>query len=358
MSPYKAIAVVRGHNHADLGHAEHGFRAAVLAGLAARPRTISPRWLYDQRGSELFEQITQLPEYYLTRAEREILTARASEIGHLTGPDRVVVEFGSGSATKTPLLLSAVTPAAYVPIDVSAEFLRESAAALAERFPGLAITPIVGDFLQPLSLPSDISGTPRLGFFSGSTIGNMTVPEAVDFLRKIAGTLGDEAMLLIGIDRIKDAAVLEAAYDDKQGVTAEFNLNLLHRINRELRASVPVEAFRHRALWNDAESRIEMHLEALRDVGFSIEDHYFSIAKGETIHTENSLKYGPRDARVLLRAGDWEPVAEWTDESQRFALILAAHRQSPRMERAVYNTEWASRSAPSRPASRSAAETR
>jgi uncharacterized SAM-dependent methyltransferase len=163
-----------------------------------------------------------------------------------------------------------------------------------------------------------------MGYFAGSTIGNMTVPVAVEFLRATARTLGEGALLLIGIDRIKDAKRLIAAYDDTQGITARFNLNLIHRINRDLQGTIPVAAFRHVALWNDYEARIEMHLEAVRGIGFTVAGESFSIAKGETIHTENSFKYGPREARTLLRAGGWTPIAEWTDPEGLFALILAS----------------------------------
>jgi L-histidine N-alpha-methyltransferase len=305
------------------------FRADVLAGLSARPRAIPARWFYDRRGSELFEAITHLPEYYLTRVERSILAAHATDVAVLAGPGSAVIEFGSGSSAKTPLLLSAVAPSAYVPIDISGQFLRESAAALAKQFPELPIHPVEGDFMRPLVLPPAIGDARRLGFFPGSTIGNMTAPAAVDLLRAMADTLGQGSKLLIGIDRIKPANVLIPAYDDAQGVTAEFNLNLLHRINRELDGNLPTCAFRHVARWNDTEARIEMHLEATRDVSFTVDGHPFAISKGKTIHTENSYKYGPRDARLLLRAGAWTPVAEWTDRDGLFALILAEARPVP-----------------------------
>lgn len=299
------------------------FRRDVLNGLAARPRTIPARWFYDRIGSELFEAITALPEYYLTRTERRLLANSAREIAARTGPGRAVVEFGSGSSAKTPILLSAVDPAAYVPIDISKDFLWESAARLSEGFAALPIHPVEGDFTGMLRLPAAIESAPRLGFFPGSTIGNFLVPDAVDLLRMMAATLGGGSMLLIGIDRIKEEDILLPAYDDSRGVTAAFNLNLLHRINRELEGSLPVDAFRHVAQWNDAEARIEMHLEAVRDVRFEVDGRRFSMAKGETIHTENSLKYGPRDALVLLRAGGWTPIADWTDQEGLFSLILA-----------------------------------
>jgi L-histidine Nalpha-methyltransferase len=305
------------------------FCADVLAGLTIRPRAIPARWFYDRRGSELFEQITQLPEYYLTRVERSILAAHASDVAVQTGSGTVVVEFGSGSSAKTPLLLSAASPSAYVPIDISGEFLRESVATLARQFPRLPIYPVEGDFTRPLVLPSAIAEAPRLGFFPGSTIGNLTAAAAVDLLRAMADTLGQGSKLLIGLDRIKPADVLIPAYADAQGVTAEFNLNLLQRINRELEGNIPVGAFRHVARWNDSEGRIEMHLEATRDVAFTVAGHPFAMTKGKTIHTENSYKYGPRDARLLLRASGWTPIAEWTDKDGLFAVILAEARPVP-----------------------------
>jgi dimethylhistidine N-methyltransferase len=299
------------------------FRADVLAGFRSSRRAIPARWFYDRAGSELFERITQLPEYYPTRVETALLERIAPEVAERVGPGRAVVEFGSGSSIKTPHLLEAVSPAAYVPIDISGEFLRESAAALASDFPKLSILPVEADFMHPIEPPPEIASLPKLGFFPGSTIGNMVARTAVNLLRAMVETLGVGAMLLIGIDRIKDADTLIRAYDDKESVTAAFNLNLLHRINRELDADIPVDAFRHRAIWNDRFARIEMHLEAMRDMAFTIDGERFTMRAGETIHTENSHKYGPRDARLLLRAGAWTPMAEWTDEQDRFALILA-----------------------------------
>jgi len=305
------------------------FRQDVLKGLSVSPRAIPARWLYDGRGSELFEAITALPEYYPTRTERSILSHAASEIAASIGPRRAIVEFGSGSATKTRILLSEANAAAYVPIDISGEFLRESVVALSRAFPDLPIFPVEGDFTGTLALPEAIGGMPKLGFFPGSTVGNLLVPDAVDLLRAMAATLGAGSMLLIGIDRIKDADILLPAYDDAQGVTAAFNLNLLHRINRELVGSVPVDAFNHLVRWDDAEARIEMHLEAARDVHFSVDGRLFSMTKGETIHTENSLKYGTREARLLLRAGGRSPIAEWTDQNEFFSLILARVGTAP-----------------------------
>ncbi len=303
--------------------ADPAFRADVLAGLAAPQRAIPARWFYDAHGSALFERITDLPEYYPTRVERRLLQTHAAAVAAITGHGRAVVEFGSGSSAKTPLLLSAVDPAAYVPIDISGDFLRDSAAALGQRFPGLPVHPVEADFTRAITLPPMIEDAPRLGFFPGSTVGNLIASSAVDLLRAMARTLGDGAMLLIGMDRIKDPAVLIDAYDDAQGVTAAFNLNLLHRINRELEGDIPVDAFRHIVRWNDGIARIEMHLEAMRDLAFTVSGHRFAIAAGETIHTENSHKYGPRDARLLLAAGGWTSVAEWANADDQFVLILA-----------------------------------
>lgn len=298
------------------------FRSDVLAGLSDRHRAIPARWLYDHAGSKLFEDITRLPEYYPSRTERAILADNAAAIARLTERGRAVVEFGAGASVKTPWLLSAVAASAYVPIDISEEFLKESAWRLSQAFPSLPIRPVVADFMQPFDLP-DLNGAPRLGFFPGSTIGNLVAPTAVDLLRTMADSLGSDAQLLIGIDRIKSEDVLVPAYADAQGVTAAFNLNLLHRINRELEGTVPVQDFRHVARWNDAEARIEMHLEAVRDLGFEVAGVGFRMRAGETIHTENSIKYGPRDARLLLRAGGWTPIGEWVDDGNLFAVILA-----------------------------------
>jgi len=309
--------------------ADPAFRADVIDGLARRPRAIPARWFYDHRGSELFEAITELPEYYPTRTETALLRSVADEIAERVGPGRAVVEFGSGSSTKTPIVLQALDPSAYVPIDISGDFLRESSRALSERFPGLPVFPVEADFLKPIALPQQVRAAPKLGFFPGSTIGNMIPSSSTDLLRAMRASLGQGAMLLIGMDRIKDVSVLERAYDDAAGVTAQFNLNLLERINRELDGTIPVEAFRHRAIWNDDRARIEMHLEAERDLLFTVEGRPFEMAAGETIHTENSHKYGPRDARLLLRSGGWTPIAEWTDPDDQFALYLA-EAQAPR----------------------------
>ena len=294
-----------------------------MAGLSAPIPAVPARWLYDRRGSELFDEITRLPSYYPTATEtallKEILPDVASRIPHGTA----VVEFGAGSATKTPLLLEAIQPAAYVPVDISGDYLRESASEVAERFPQISVEPVVADFAREFDLPSSIASLPKLGFFPGSTIGNFVPRTATDLLRSWRDLLGVGSQLLIGMDRVKPVERLIAAYDDPQGVTAAFNLNLLERINRELDANIPLDAFRHEARWNDILSRIEMHLVATRDVSFTIDGSTFFFATGSSIHTENSHKYGRRGARVLLLAGGWTPIAEWADAAGDFAVILA-----------------------------------
>lgn len=299
------------------------FRADVLAGLRTAQRAIPARWFYDRAGSELFEAITTLPEYYPTRVETALLAAHCDDVAALTGTGRAVIEFGSGSSVKTPHLLRAAKPSAYVPIDISGDFLRASALALGREFPALPIHPVEADFMQTVTLPDAVAEMPKLGFFPGSTIGNLIARTSVDLLRRMRETLGVGGMLLIGMDRVKDEATLVSAYDDAAGVTARFNKNLLVRINRELGGTIPVDAFAHVARWNDSYARVEMHLQAVRDVEFTVEGDFFSMASGETIHTENSHKYGARDARLLLRSGGWSPIAEWSDAADQFALILA-----------------------------------
>ena len=303
--------------------ADPAFRADVLAGLAEPTQAIPARWLYDLRGSELFDDITRLPGYYPTRTETALLSAKMPEIAALACHDCAIVEFGSGSSTKTPLLLEAMKPKAYVPIDISGEYLRDSAARVDAQFPHLPVHPVEADFTKEVVLPAAIEGLPRLGFFPGSTIGNFVPRSATDLLRHFRDILGTGSKLLIGMDRVKPVERLIAAYDDSQGVTAAFNLNLLERINRELGGTIPVDAFVHEVRWNDMLGRIEMHLKATRNVAFEVEGQRFILSEGQTIHTENSHKYGARSGRLLLLAGGWTPLAEWTDPEEDFALILA-----------------------------------
>ena len=311
---------------------DHTFRKDVRRCFEKRTFAIPARWLYDRRGSELFEEITDLPEYYPTRTETKLLETNGPAFAAAVGPNRAVIEFGSGSSTKTPHLLKAIDPAAYVPIDISGEFLEHSAMLLQEDFPDLPIHPVEADFMKRVVLPDAVADMPKLGFFPGSTIGNMIARTSVDLLRFMRETLGVGAQLLIGFDRIKDEQVLVDAYDDSAGVTAEFSLNLLHRINRELDGDIPVGKFRHLAEWNDLYARIEIYLQAQADVEFTIDGTGHALRKGQRLHIENSHKYGLRDARLMLRAGGWTPVREWSDEQDYFTLMLVEahpHKHAP-----------------------------
>lgn len=313
--------------HTVASPADPAFRADVLAGLACPQKAVPARWFYDLRGSQLFEEITALPEYRATRAEARLLSNHGPAIASAAGPGRSLIEFGSGSSAKTRLLIASVEPATYVPIDISGEFLQQAALALAGIAPGLRILPVEGDFTQPVRLPAAALAHPLLGFFPGSTIGNLAPAAAVDLLRSIRGTLADAGgvpgLLLIGMDGMADIDALRRAYDDAQGVTARFNLNLLHRINRELGGTIPMDAFAHAVRWNPAWNRIEMHLEAQRSVAFTVSGQPFSMAPGETIHTENSHKYTPEAAALLLQAGGWEPHGHWQDAATGYLLVLA-----------------------------------
>ena len=298
------------------------FRRDVLAGLAAPIPAVPARWLYDHTGSDLFDQITRLPAYYPTRTETALLRSIMPEVAARIPEGSAVLEFGAGSATKTPLLLDAIHPAAYVPVDISGDYLEQSAAQLSSEFAGLPVIPVTADFTRPFDLPDLIQGLPRLGFFPGSTIGNFVPRSATDLLRHFRELLGTGAQLLIGMDRVKPVERLIAAYDDPDRVTARFNLNVLERINRELDGTISIDAFRHEARWNDILSRIEMHLVAVRDVEFTVSGQSFKFSAGSSIHSENSHKYGRRGARVLLLAGGWTPIAEWSDPDGDWALVL------------------------------------
>ncbi|ANU07575.1 L-histidine N(alpha)-methyltransferase [Paraurantiacibacter namhicola] len=308
---------------------DRAFRDDILAGLSQPQKATPARWLYDDAGSQLFEDITQIPEYYPTRAETEILRDRGDDFARHISPGSAVVEFGSGSSVKTPLLLQAIAPAAYVPLDISGDFLRASAAELSAKFPGLPVHPVEADFNRLVELPAEVRDLPKLGFFSGSTIGNMIAHTAVDLLRSMRGTLGEGAQLLIGMDLVKDRETLIAAYDDAGGVTAEFNRNLARRINRELDGTIPVDKLRHEARWNDLHARIEMHLVAEEAIEFSVCGKAFTMEEGETIHTENSHKFGRRSGNMLLLAGGWTPEERWTDAEGRYSVVLA-RAEAPR----------------------------
>jgi dimethylhistidine N-methyltransferase len=306
-----------------LDPARADFAQAVLAGFATRPRSLPCRFFYDARGSALFEEITQLEEYYPTRVETALLEAYGAGIAERMGDARVLVEFGSGSSRKTSLLLSALAQVAlYVPIDVAGESLAEAAEWLSVRHDGLAIRPLVADFTKTRTLPVAARRPRKLGFFSGSTIGNLTQGEARDFLANAARLLGRDAAFLVGVDLKKDPAILLPAYNDSRGVTASFNLNLLERINRELDGDIDVDRFAHDAIYDEARGRIEMHLVSLARQTVRVIGRAFSFAKAERIHTENSHKYSVKEFQVLAGSAGWTPVHAWTDADRLFSLHL------------------------------------
>lgn len=313
----------------DLQPDAGSFLDDVVTGLSQRQKALSPKYFYDPRGCELFEAICELPEYYPTRTEMAMMRARVREIAQRLGPDCVLIEYGSGSSRKTRVLISALNPVAYVPIDIAGAHLRASAHALAGRLPGLRIIAVCADYSRPLELPEidNLGARRRIVYFPGSTIGNFTVPEAQEFLIGARRLVGAGGAMLVGVDLKKDHGMLHAAYNDAQGVTAAFNLNVLARINRELGANFDLAAFRHQAFYNAEAGRIEMHLESLRDQQAALGGITFSFRAGETIHTENSYKYSVAEFQTLARAAGFEPEACWTDPGQLFSVHYLAAPQ-------------------------------
>lgn len=299
------------------------FRADVLAGLTAPRKTLPSRWLYDDRGSELFEQITGLPEYYPTRTETGILRANAKEIAAFCGPRAVLIEYGAGAGVKTEILLGALeSPALYVPVDIAGDFLVDAAERIERRFPYIEIRPIVADFTSDFDLPADLPRLPpRVAFFPGSTIGNLARPDAVELLARMRVHVGPTGRAIIGVDLKKDLATLLAAYDDAAGVTAAFNINLLARINRELGADFALDGFVHEARWNERKSAVEMHLVSLKDQTATVAGREVRFGKRETIHTEDSRKYDVEDFGRLAAAAGWAVERTWTDPDRRFAVL-------------------------------------
>ncbi|MBK8174583.1 MAG: L-histidine N(alpha)-methyltransferase [Rhodospirillales bacterium] len=299
------------------------FRSAVWAGLSAPRKHIAPKFFYDARGSRLFERICSTKEYYPTITETAILSAHITAIAAMLPRDAVLVEFGSGASLKVRLLLDALyRPAAYVPIDISDEHLLDAARALARDYLRLPIFPLHADFTRSFALPTDLPRGPRIGFFPGSTIGNFHPHEAITILRGFSRQLGSNGRLLIGVDRKKDSAILQAAYNDRSGFTAAFNLNLLARINRELGGTFALDAFEHNAFYNAAASRIEMHLVSVQAQTVSVCGRRFHFAEGESIHTENSYKYAPAEFRAVAHEAGFRSIAEWTDPQGLFSVHL------------------------------------
>jgi len=312
------------------------FERDVMLGLTLRQKAIPATWLYDHRGSELFEQITRLDAYYPARNETRILEQCAAQIAEAAGPRAVVIELGSGSSRKTRLLLAALdTPQAYLPIDISEQFLAESVAELPSQFAGLRVLPIVADFTRIESLPelALIDGGAcengrRVVFFPGSTIGNFTPDEAIGLLKRVGQAVGPDALLVVGADTTQDPGVLLAAYDDRDGVTAAFNLNLLARINRELGADFSPTAFVHEARFNAEQQRVEMHLVSLYTQRVTVCGHPFQFAMGESIHTENSYKYSLLKFQHLAARAGWSHRQLWMDGQSRFAVHVLESSQA------------------------------
>jgi dimethylhistidine N-methyltransferase len=295
--------------------------AEALAGLTAMPKTLPAKLFYDEAGCRLFGRITELPEYYLTRTERGLLAALAPEIGGTVPAGAALVEYGASSETKAAVILERMRdPLAYVPIDVAAPALDEMAARMADG--PVTVYPVVADFLAPLDLPGAIAGLPRAGFFPGSTIGNLAPDEAVRFLRQARATLGAGTFFVVGADLRKDPDLLVPAYDDAEGVTAAFNINVLARLNREAHADFDLRRFRHEARWNDAESRIEMHLVSDAAQTVRVADHDIRFVAGESIHTENSYKHSAGAFRALAERGGWSVVWTRTDPDELFGMHL------------------------------------
>ena len=296
----------------------------VRRGLGAPRKWLPPKWFYDERGARLYELITELPEYYLTRTEIGILDAHALEMARAIGPGALVFEYGVGSARKTIRLLGALEqPAGYLPVELARSSLLAACDRVQRRFPGLPVRPVWADFTGRFALPvAGLAPTRRLAFFPGSTIGNFDPPEVVAILRGLADHAGPGGMLLVGVDLAKDAVTLERAYDDASGVTAAFDLNLLVRLNRELGANFDVERFGHRAVWDPRRSRIEMHLEALAPQEVTIRGDTYRFAQGETLHTESSYKWEPRAFDTLAAIAGWRLERSWTDQRAWFAESL------------------------------------
>ncbi|MBT6442373.1 MAG: L-histidine N(alpha)-methyltransferase [Alphaproteobacteria bacterium] len=310
---------------ADFHDAGHGtaddFLADMLNGLRQAQKEISCKYFYDKRGSALFDEICDLEEYYPTRTELSILATRAPEIASLAGPAAHLVEFGSGSSSKVRLLLNAMeAPSSYVAVDISRDHLIASTRDLASEYLDIDVVPVCADYTREFELPTGLQGKNVTGFFPGSTIGNFAPEQAATFLGRWAKVLGSGAGLVIGVDLKKPRALLEAAYNDARGVTAEFNENLLVRANTELNADFDLSAFAHDARWNEAAGRIEMHLVSQRDQTVNIADQAFNFQADETIHTENSHKYGLAEFTDMAGRAGWDAPATWTDPNNLFSV--------------------------------------
>lgn len=296
--------------------------ADAHAGLAMQPKRISPKWFYDERGSVLFEKITKLPEYYPTRTESDILVKNVSKLARLVGDNTVLMELGSGASIKTRVLIEGLPHLKkYAPIDISAEFLRQTASRLSSTYPRLEVTPIAADFMDPISVPASLTATEKLLFFPGSTIGNLTLSEAEKLLMHL-GSLSNIRGLLLGVDLVKDPEILVNAYDDSAGVTADFNKNLLARLNREALANFDPENFLHEARWNAELNRIEMHLISVVKHSVTVAGKPFQFSEGESLHTENSHKFTQDSLTDLAASAGWKISELWLDDDALFGVAL------------------------------------
>jgi dimethylhistidine N-methyltransferase len=293
----------------------------VLRGLSSDPKTLPCRWLYDDRGCELFEEITRLPEYYPTRTETRILKNNARNMADFVGPGVTLLEYGAGAGIKTEILIEALqAPLCYVPIDIAGGFLAMTAERLRQRFPALCVKPIVSDFMIDFEIPNSLRLSRKAAFFPGSTIGNLSLQEATSFLSRMRRHVGPKGTAIVGVDLIKDLQTLLPAYDDRDGVTAQFNLNLLARINRELDGDFVLDRFAHDARWNPHESAVEMHLVSLESQTVTVVDRRFGFVEGETIHTESSRKYDSSTWAAMAADSGWAVSRTWMDAHRRFAL--------------------------------------
>ncbi|ACB96824.1 L-histidine N(alpha)-methyltransferase [Beijerinckia indica] len=317
----------------DLEPSVADFRDEVIEGLTSVPKTLPCKFFYDTEGSILFDRICEVPAYYLTRTECAILARHAPDIAEFAGPGARLVEFGSGAGIKVRRLLNALSdPSAYVPIDISRTHLLRAAEALAEDFPNLPIMPVCADYTRSFTIPwqQNKKAGRLVGFFPGSTIGNFMPSEMQDFFRRSARLLGPGSLMIVGVDLPKDKNILEAAYDDREGATAAFNLNLLRRANRELYMNFNVSAFKHEAQWNAAASRVEMYLVSLVRQSVKLNGYRFDFLPGEKIHTENSYKYTISDFIRLVKAAGYEKIAAWTDEDDLFSVHVLRVTDSDR----------------------------
>ena len=294
----------------------------VISGLQKTPKQIAPKYFYDEKGSLLFEEITELPEYYLTRTEMGILESCSEELADIVGQDCCLIEYGSGSSKKVRLLIDALAPSYYVPVDISKEHLKQAAEAIYRDYESLAVYPICVDYSVPFALPNEIDGANRCGFFPGSSIGNFEREGAVDFLKSVHGEIGSGGYVILGIDTRKDPKLLESAYNDSKGITAEFNLNALRNLNGLIDSDFEAENFDHLAFYDQELGRIEMHLISNCKQTVTLSGHEFHIEMGENLHTENSYKYSGKEIDALARMSNMKCVKSWEDSEEMFAVVL------------------------------------